>query len=397
MSIACLFVPHFALRVALLERPELDGAPLVLGSPPERRPLVRDATPEAAARGIRPGLNLREVTALCPDAIVVAPHPLREAAAAERLLADLERLSPVVERDDARAGVWFVDLRGSARLLGEPHIAGRRLLAAAPELLRPRLGVAPSRFAAWVAAQDAPPGGSRVIPSAAVANALAPAPVALLPLPPETIRRLERLGLRTLGDLAALPPTAVQARFGATGRRMWTLARGEDDTPVRPGRQPEIVSEWLDLPAPATSQDALLVAAARLALRAFGRPALHCRHVRQARLRAALEDGAAWEQIATLREPGGARRVIDALGYRIRAAMLPGPVTALTLDLVGPVDVAGRQDLLPGFHARRPRRLAEACRQLKQRFGSSCLYRVIEVEPWSRIPERRQALIAFEP
>jgi DNA polymerase-4/protein ImuB len=178
---------------------------------------------------------------------------------------------------------------------------------------------------------------------------------------------------------------------------MWALARGEDDTPVRPGRRPEIVSEWLDLPAPATSQDALLVAAARLTLRAFGRPALRHRHVRQARLRAALEDGAAWEQIATLREPGGPRRVIDALAYRLRAAMLPGPVTTLTLDLVGPVDVAGRQDLLPGFHARRPRRLAEACRQLKQRFGSSCLYRVIEVEPWSRIPERRQALIAFEP
>ncbi|HET7092534.1 MAG TPA: hypothetical protein VFI22_03625, partial [Thermomicrobiales bacterium] len=61
------------------------------------------------------------------------------------------------------------------------------------------------------------------------------------------------------------------------------------------------------------------------------------------------------------------------------------------------IDIAGRQELLPGFYARRPRRLAEACRQLKQRFGSSCLYRVIEVEPWSRIPERRQALIAFEP
>ncbi|HEU0116255.1 MAG TPA: DNA polymerase Y family protein [Thermomicrobiales bacterium] len=395
MAIACLFVPHFALRVALLERPELDGAPLVLGPPPGCRPLAHDATPEAAARGIRPGLNVREVVALCPDAIVVAPHPLREAAAAECLLAALERLSPVVEGDDD--GVWFVDLRGSERLLGSPAVAGRRLLAAAPELLRPRLGIAPSRFAARVAAQSAPPGGSRVIPPAAVAAALAPASIALLPLPPETIRRLERLGLRTLGDLAALPPTAVQARFGAQGRRMWALARGEDDTPVRSSRRLEIVSEWLDLPVPATSQDALLVAAARLTLRAFGRPALRHRHVRQARLRAALEDGAAWEQIATLREPGGPRRVIDALAYRIRAAMLPGPITALTLDLVGPVDVAGRQDLLPGFHARRPRRLAEACRQLKQRFGSSCLYRVIEVEPWSRIPERRQALIAFEP
>src|SRR5581483_11130211 len=129
MSIACLLVPHFALRVAVLDRPELDGAPLVLGAPPGRRPLAHDATPEAAARGIRPGLLLREVVALCPDAIVVAPHPLREAAAAERLLADLERLTPVVERDDVEDGVWHIDLRGSERLLGDPDAAARRLLA----------------------------------------------------------------------------------------------------------------------------------------------------------------------------------------------------------------------------------------------------------------------------
>jgi len=397
VSIACVYVPHFALRVALLERPELDGAPLVLGPPPGGRPLVQDATPEAAMHGIRPGLTLREVVALCPDALVIAPHPLREAAAATFLTERLERLSPVVEYDDAYDGVWHVDLTGSERSQGEPEIAARRLLEAAPALLRPRIGLAPNRFAAWVAAHAAPPGGSRVIRPDDVATALAPASIARLPAPPETIRRMERLGLRTLGDLAALPPATVAARFGAEGRRMWALASGQDDTPVRPGRRPDIVSERLDLPAPATSQDALLVALTRLTLRAFGRPALRRRHVRQARLRAALEDGGAWEQIATLREPGGPRRVIDALGYRLRAATLPGPVTALALDLVGPVDVAGRQELLPGFHARRPRQLVEACRQLKQRFGSSCLYRVIEVEPWSRIPERRQALIAFEP
>jgi len=79
------------------------------------------------------------------------------------------------------------------------------------------------------------------------------------------------------------------------------------------------------------------------------------------------------------------------------ALTLPGPVEALTLELSGLIDATSRQELLPGFHSRRPWQLAEASRQLKQRFGTSGLYRVAEVEPWSRLPERRQALIAYEP
>ncbi|MBA2597060.1 MAG: DNA polymerase Y family protein, partial [Chloroflexia bacterium] len=76
---------------------------------------------------------------------------------------------------------------------------------------------------------------------------------------------------------------------------------------------------------------------------------------------------------------------------------LPGPVEALTLEISGLIDATSRQELLPGFHSRRPWQLAEASRHLKQRFGTSGLYRVVEVEPWSRLPERRQTLIAYDP
>ena len=399
MSVACLVVPHFALRVALFARPELDGAPLVLGPAQGGRPLVLDATPEAAQRGLRPGLSLREAVALCPDAVVLTPHPVRENAAAERIVAGLETLSPAVEIDAAQPGCYLVDLTGLERLLGPPPLATERLLATIPALLRPRAGVATNKFTARAAAQGAAPGAVRVVAPSATREFLAAAPVSLLPLPPDQRRRLERLGLRTLGDLAALPPAAVQARFGADGRRAWELARGIDHEPVRARAQPETVVEALTLPAPATSRETLLIAITRLVLRAFDRLALKNRHVRQARLRASLEGGQSWEQVATLREPGGQKRLIDALGYRVQALMLSGPVEALTLELSGLIDATGRQESLPGFFApgRRPQQLAEASRQLKQRFGTSGLYRVAEVEPWSRLPERRQALIAYDP
>lgn len=397
MSIACIAVPHFALRVALLERPELDGAPLILGPVQGGRPVVTDASPEAAAHGVRPGLGLREAIALSPDAVVLTPHPLRESAAAERIVTGLESLSPSVELDPERPGFYAVDLTGLDRLIGPPRLTAERLLATVPTILRPRAGVAPTRFAARVAAHYARAGSVQVIDAATMAAFLARAPVSLLPLPLDKRRRLERLGLRTLGDLAALPPAAVQARFGAEGRRAWELARGIDPEPVRPRLRPETITESLTLPAPAASRETLHIAITRLVLRAFDRPPLRHRHVRQARLRAALEGGRSWEQLTTLREPGGPKRLIDALGYRLQALMLPGPVEELTLELSGLVDATSRQELLPGFHTQRPRQLAEASRQLKQRFGTSGLYRVAEVEPWSRLPERRQALIAFDP
>lgn len=397
MPIACLVIPHFALRVALLERPELDGAPLVLGPAQGGRPIVLDATPEAAGHGVRSGLGVREAVALCPEAIVLTPHPVRENAAAERIVAGLEELSPAVAIDPALPGCYTIDLTGLERRLGPPHVAAERLLATVPAILRPRAGVAANPFTARVAAHRAAPGTVQDVPCGAERTFLAAAPVSLLPLPADKQRRLERLGLRTLGDLAALPPAAVQARFGAEGRRAWELARGNDPSSVQPRSQPETVSESLTLPAPAVSRETLLIAITRLVLRAFDRAALGNRHVRQARLRASLEGGQSWEQVATLREPGGQKRLIEALGYRVQALTLPGPVEALTLELSGLIDATSRQELLPGFHSRRPWRLAEASRQLKQRFGASGLYRVAEVEPWSRLPERRQALIAYDP
>ena len=397
MIIACVAIPHFALRVAVLERPELDGAPLVLGAPPNARPLVLDATPEAASRGIRAGIGIREVAALCPDAVVLSPHPLREHGIADEITAALGLLSPLVEPDAAIPGLWYVDLTGSDRLLGAPAVAAGTLLEAMPPLLRPRVGVACGKFPARVAAARTTAGAFQIIEAEKTTHFLSNAPTSLLPVSPEMLRRMERLGLRTLGDLSALPATAVQARFGQEGRRLYDLARGIDPAPVIAQPLPEVVRESMTFTTPATSVDRLQVALERLALRAFSRPMLRDRHVRQARLRASLEGGGSWEQASTLREPGGRQRVVEVLGYRLNSIGLPGPVERLTLELVAPITVGGRQELLPGFRSRRPRELVEAARWLEQRYGHSGLYHVMEVEPWSRIPERRQALIAFDP
>jgi nucleotidyltransferase/DNA polymerase involved in DNA repair len=97
MPVAALIIPHFALRMSLLDQPELDGLPLVLTSPPNSRTVVEDCTPEASRHGIRPGMLLREVTALCPEAVFIEPNPVREANVFDDILRTLETFSPSIE------------------------------------------------------------------------------------------------------------------------------------------------------------------------------------------------------------------------------------------------------------------------------------------------------------
>ncbi|MGH2531622.1 MAG: DNA polymerase Y family protein [Thermomicrobiales bacterium] len=395
MPIACVHVPHFSLRVALLGRPELDGVPLVLTSAPTARPLVEDCTPEAATRGVRLSMPLREVTALCPDAVFIPPNPVRDSAVATEIVRALESFSPLVE--PAVGGRWYVDLLGLECHYGTIEDAAHTLLRLVPPVLRPRVGIAPGKFTAWVAARKAPPGSSRQVAAADVPAFLAHVPVAWLPTPPDLPRRFERLGLRTLGDLAALPAPALQARFGPVGRLAWNLATGHDDTWVAPPEREETVVEGLTLPAPATSRETLLIGLRQLIGRAFTRPELRDRHVRQARLRVLIEENRSWEKVMIFREPLGRQRLVEVLGHRLQAVELLGAAEALTLELAGLVAETVHQDRLPGFRSRQLRPIVEATRQLKQRYGASPIYRITEVEPWSRIPERRHALISYDP
>lgn len=395
MSVAALIIPHFALRISLLDQPELDGLPLILTSPPNSRTVVADCTPEASRQGVRPGMLLREVTALCPEAIFIEPNPVREATIFDEILRSLETFSPSIEAGPP--GCCYVDLQGLQRHDTSPEAGAVRLLRLLPPVLRPRAGIAPGKFTALCAARKAHPGNTLLIAEAMVNHFLADLPIAWLPIDPKRIDQMERLGLRTLGEVAALPMTAMQARFGKDGRRAWELANGRDDLAVIPLQRPESVVEGLTLPAPSTSREMLLLGIEQLVRRAFGRPELRHRHVRQVQVQVLIEENRSWEKSLTFREPTGPDRIIEIVAHRLHDLELQGAAERVVLHLVGLVAETTRQQLLPLLTPKRTAPIGQAIRQLEQRYGMSPLYRVVEIEPWSRIPERRYALISYAP
>ena len=277
-----------------------------------------------------------------------------------------------------------------------------------------RIGVAPSRFAAVAAATRArarrpeivgtggageragAPGGEE---DRACAQAyLAPLPVALLRARPafaELPEALERLGVMTLGALAALSAEAVADRFGRLGLVAHDLARG-GDTPLRPRVAGEILRESLDLPEAASGLQ-LERGLGLLIDRLLARRERRARTLRAVVVSATLvERGGTWRQVVVFRE-ALADPVRMRLALSSHLARIPAPAQrlALTVEGFGP-PAADQRALLQDPAAARATRLREAIGQARAAAGPDAALRVLEIDPESRVPERRAVLAPFE-
>ena len=400
LRIACVWIAQLPLRVEILRHPAWDGRPLVLGGAPGERKIVQLASLEAEQAGIKPGLPLREVVPLCPDAIVLQPDPVRSANVLESVTQELQRVSPSVEPGDE--GYLYVDLRGLHALYNSLEAIEQAIKAAVPALLRPRLGFGAGKFTAAVAARMASPGQPKVVPAEQTKTFLKPLPVRNLEvarIDPDVLHRMELLGLHTLADVAELPLQALQAEFGPAGARAWRLASGKDTEPVIPRPYSSVVQSALRFDDPLGSVDAVMAAIAQLLEQTFNAPALLGRSVRQVRLRALLSDGSSWERLYTFKEAlstrEAARRALKSK-LDLPNGFPPAPIEELALELLGLSGEAARQPGLFVARARQLAEIAEAARQLRARYGRVPLYHAVEVEPWSRIPERRWALVTCD-
>jgi len=392
--IVCALLPRFALSVAAGGAGALAGTPLALAPEAGAHQRIGEASGAAEAFGVRTGMGLGEALARCPELGLLAPDPLGVTEAWDRALGALESIGAEVE--DQHPGIAHFDARG---LLGLHGGIQRVLERARRALGRPvRLGAAPTRFCALAAAHQARTRRAVVVSGGATdaRHHLADQPVDLLGLRPATaplVGCLERLGVRTLGELAALPLPAVVDRFGAAGRVAHRLARGEDDSP-RPRRREERLEEILELPE-AVSGAQLEHALGLLVDRLLARPERRARSLRAAVVFAALVEGGTWRERVTFREAlAQPVRLRLALGSRL--ALLPAPAQALGLGVArfGPA-VGAQQALLAEPAAARRARLGEAVHQARAAAGPEAALRVISVDPDSRVPERRALLAPF--
>lgn len=389
--IACILIPGFELRAALADRPGLALRPAALAPAPGGEPLLGPVTAAAEAAGVRPGMRMGEALATCPSLVLVEEDPAAVEEAWEAVLARLEDAGFAVDPEEP--GCVSFETRGVERLYGGLEAALGRALAAVGTGWDARAGAAELRFAALAAATVARPGQALVVSDEHVGDFLAPLPLDLLPLRGEEQQELRELGVRRLGELAGLPGGAVAERLGPAGRRAWALAHGGRRARVRGRRPPAEIVERLELPEAVGNELTLRRALAALVDRALARPERGGRFVRKLALSARLVGGASWRRTLTLREPAAEPdRIRIALGPRL--AELPAPVLELRLELVELSESAGDQlALVAPAGGELQGRLREGLRQVRASTGGGSVCTVVEVAPWSRIPEARALFV----
>ncbi len=389
--IACLTIPSFALRVALRHRPDLRDRPTALAPIPGEQPLVGACTTAAAEAGVRAEMRLSEALASCPRLQLVEQDPAGEKECWEQILRRLEDAGFAVE--PVESGCAYFETRGIERLAGGLQEALRRALDTVGPFWEPRLGVASRRFAALAAASVAPAGKALVVDDDETELFLEPLPLELLPLPPERRLELSALGVKRLGELARLPGGAVVDRLGSAGMEAWKLARGEGGNSVTPRSPPAVISEALEFPEPIANELTLGRAVAALVERLVARPERGGRFARRLALSAQLVGGGSWRSVVSLREPSAEpERLRTVLTPKLSG--VPAPVCSLGLELGELTESIGVQTELVEPQGNRLReRLREGLKQVRATAGIEAVCTVVEVAPWSRIPESRSILV----
>jgi protein ImuB len=460
MRLLHLHWPHLLLRLARSRSTSFPSTtesftgPIVLGGQPWTPGTVLDASPAAMALGVQRGQPLGTAHRLAPEALFLDPDPLADGAAIEAALERLAAFSPGIagETDptDPAFGRIEVQLDGLERLWGpEPELVERIRTALAPLLPgTPRAGIAGTRFVALIAAgmADAPgpapattPGGGRhpdhpvlhhspprvVRPARGGARAvdsttpggirhekhlpltsvepggeapfLASLPAALLHGDPEVRARLARFGLGRIGQVAAIPRSALVARFGADGELLHARSRGEETDPFRPRRAPERMSLALPVEPAVDDLEPLRFLLHRLAAALADQLLARGMATATVHLRLALDVTFAPRGTSPridieqrLPEPTAEAEAIERLLVaRLERTPPPAPVARLELELAEVAPAAGQQLALFVPQAARSARLGWQLVRLALTFGEDRVRWAEIGDPEAPLPETR--------
>ncbi len=388
MRVLCILLPDFPLKCEIIRNPGVESSRVVIIHGTGSKKLVLDHSPEL--EGLRKDMTLQQALA-CQDRaeIVQADLPYYRSAF-NRILDGLEGISPLVEGADL--GTAYLGADGLHLIYPDDESLIAAVREVVPEALTPRMGIAGGKFPAYLAALNSPPDGHRII-SGKTGDFMKGFPCDVLPVSMKTKVKLQGFGIRTLGQLAACPVGPLQSQFGPEGRKIQQLARGFDDTPLYPRKAEEIIEENTTLSSVTISIDTVLVAIEQLISRVFVRISQQGMGIHSLALWTRSYDSEHWERAIRFKEPAtDIKRVMSRIRMVLENYPQPGPVEQAGIRVNRLGYPRGRQNSL--FKEVRGRdHLIEDIRQLELRQGNPQVFKLREVEPWSRIPERRYALM----
>jgi DNA polymerase IV len=233
----------FFVSVELLSRPELRGLPVIVGGQKDQRGVVTSASYEARRFGVHSAMPLRTAGKLCPHGIFLNNSHGLYSQWSDRIAEILARHAPRVEM--ASVDEAYLDFSGTERLHGPPLVAADKLLREIRKStgLPCSAGLASTRLVAKVGSDQAKPQGLVWIPSGMEADFLAPLDVRKIPgIGRATEAALNAIGIRTVGQLAAIPLEKLEDSFGRWGTALYRKALGQDSYEFFVDAEPKSIS-----------------------------------------------------------------------------------------------------------------------------------------------------------
>ncbi len=412
--IACLSIPYFVAAVERRAgRGASDEALAVGGQPWEARP-VYAFSQEAAGRGVRPGMSLRLVQLLSPNAHFLPAAAPDYAQVSGEVVDVLTDFSPDIEPQelwhsfpDSALGAtahghalparYCLDLDGLPPAEAVPFMQEMGRQVRGETRFSPAIGLAADPFTAQVAAAVGRP--DRLLPVAgnAAAEFLSSRPLAFLPLGKEPARRLGLMGVRTLGQFAALPAAALREQFASDKSTniiaLHRLARGRGEPALHPRPAAPREEARCEFDPPLTNALRLAEALARLAGELAQRLQVANLEAGSLSLELATDDGCHDRHSLTLRRPtAGGRRLTAALQEMAASREQPGPVAQMTVVATDLRSATAYQLGLFTLSTGAASPFTQAMDRLAAKYKRCGFYHAAAADPHHPLPERRYRL-----
>jgi DNA polymerase-4 len=394
----------FFAAVEQRDRPELRGKPVIVGGGgPNDRGVVSTASYEARKFGVHSAMPLRTAGRLCPQGVFLPVDGRKYQAESRRVMAILRRFTPQVQPvsiDEA-----FLDVTASRALFGDGEAIARSIKVAvhAETGLTISVGVAATKLVAKVASDLRKPDGLVVVPPGGEAAFLAPLPISRLwGVGEKTAAALAEYGVRTIGDLAALPPDALERRLGKHGASLVARAHGIDPDPVAGGEPAKSIGHEHTFDQDTADQEAIERTLLGMADGVAGR--LRSSGIRAVTITLKLRDSAfttITRQIS-LETPADLTEPI----YEAAVTLLRRELHGQRIRLVGVTasNFRDREQMAMFDAAGDPRRhaAAEALDRIRDKYGSRAVTRARLVraqvpEPFERDPRKAVRVVDQDP
>ena len=378
--VACLLAPHLPVQMEKAHIPNLNGRPLVVGGRPWDPEAVLDCCQKAEEAGVYPGMELSRAEVLCPSAHFLPADEPAYRTAHKAVEESVRYYTDRVESLDL--GLVLADVTGLERQFGAApgdRAAGGRMGAGLAREARSatgldvRAGLAGSRFTAEQAAHATRPGGWHAIPLGQERSFLSSLPLSVLPSESETLRRLNLLGIRTLGALAKLPRLALIRQFGPQAGFLHDLASGADPRPILSQAPPLALGGAWNFEPPAVDRGRIAAHATRIITAIAADISRQGYQVEGLRISLEDETGKTHSSATSVQPPtADSDRLARRLDSLLERLSPPHPIVDLSVTLypLRPAHLGATQlSLFTGPTDGRRARLQEALRRLRQRFG----------------------------